>query len=154
MTADLREQLQMDQGFESLEQEAFLSVLVTADALLAEVNALLKPRGLSAPLYNVLRILRGAGKPGLPCKEIGARLVTRVPDITRLTDRLLTLGFAERERSEDDRRVVKVMITKAGREILGDLDDAVRSLHQKRFGLLSRKKLRKFLATLQLVREA
>jgi DNA-binding MarR family transcriptional regulator len=144
----------MDQGFESPEQEAFLSVIVTADALLAELSDVLKPRELSAPLYNVLRILRGAGREGLPCKEIGARLVTRVPDVTRLTDRLLSMGLAERQRAKDDRRVVRVSITKAGKEILAGLDDAVSALHQKRFGLLSRKKLGKLLGTLQLVREA
>jgi len=152
MNSELREKLRMD-DFESLEQEAFLSVIVTADGLLSELNDLLKPKGLSAPLYNVLRILRGAGKAGLPCKEIAVRLVTRDPDVTRLTDRLLRLGYAERRRSEKDRRVVRVTITKAGKEILAGLDDAVRDLHLRRFGLLSRKKLKKFLATLQLVRE-
>ena len=153
MNKELREKLKVE-SFESLEQEAFLSVLVTADNLLSEANDLLKPKGLSAPLFNVLRILRGAGKVGLPCKEIAVRLVSRDPDVTRLTDRLLHLGFAKRKRAEEDRRVVRVSITPAGKDILAGLDDAVRDLHSKRFGLLSRKKLKKFLATLQLVRDA
>lgn len=154
MSLDLRAMLKMEGGFESLEQEAFLSLLVTADALLAELNALMKPGGLSAPLYNVLRILRGAGGDGLPCKEIGVRLVTRDPDVTRLVDRLIRLGLAHRRRSEEDRRVVRVFVTPAGERALAGLDGPVRDLHQRRFGLLSRKKVQELLATLQSVREA
>ena len=92
MSNDLTEKLKLERGFESLEQEAFLSLIYTADRLLAEVNDLLKPKKLSAPLFNVLRILRGAGKDGLPCKEISGRLVKRDPDVTRLVDRLLRLS--------------------------------------------------------------
>ena len=144
----------MKRGFETVEQEAFLSLVYTADGLLSEVNDLLKPEKLSAPLYNVLRILRGTKEDGLPCKEIALRLVSRDPDVTRLTDRLLRLGLAERRRSAKDRRVVRVSITAEGREILSRLDDRVADLHLRQFGLLSRKKLRKLLATLELIRDS
>ncbi len=130
-----------------------MSLVHTADGLLAEVNDLLKPEKLSAPLYSVLRILRSAKEDGLPCKEISSRLVSRDPDVTRLTDRLLRLGLAERRRSAKDRRVVRVSITTAGRKLLAGIDDLVADLHLRQFGLLSRKKLRKFLATLELIRE-
>ncbi len=142
-----------ERDFETLEQEAFMSLVHTADGLLAEVNDLLKPEKLSAPLYSVLRILRSAKEDGLPCKEISSRLVSRDPDVTRLTDRLLRLGLAERRRSAKDRRVVRVSITTAGRKLLAGIDDLVADLHLRQFGLLSRKKLRKFLATLELIRE-
>src|SRR5437899_6276642 len=36
--------------------------------------------------YNVLRILRGAGRQGLACQEIGERMLTRDPDITRRSE--------------------------------------------------------------------
>ncbi len=105
-------------------------------------------------MYDVLRILRGSGKAGLPCREIAVGLVTRDPDVTGLTDRLLRLGFAIRRRSKEDRRVVRVTITGSGKEIPAGLENAVRDLNLRRFGLLSRKKLGKFLATLRMVREA
>ncbi len=130
-----------------------MSLVHTADGLLAEVNDLLKPEKLSAPLYSVLRILRSAKEDGLPCKEISSRLVSRDPDVTRLTDRLLRLGLVERRRGAEDRRVVRVSITAAGRNILARLDDRIADLHLRQFGLLSRKKLRKLLATLELIRE-
>jgi DNA-binding MarR family transcriptional regulator len=62
----------------------------------------LKPHLLSATQYNVLRILRGAGKDGASCKEIGQRLVAHDPDITRLMDRLEQRGLVVRDRSRED----------------------------------------------------
>ncbi|MGE5850021.1 MAG: MarR family transcriptional regulator, partial [Candidatus Methylomirabilota bacterium] len=61
-----------------------MSLLRTADALMQGVAAALKPAGLSPAQYNVLRILRGAGPDGLACREIGERMITKDPDITRL----------------------------------------------------------------------
>ena len=59
---------------------------------------MLKPSGLSATQYNVLRILRGAGEAGLACREIGERMIDHDPDITRLLDRLEARGLIARER--------------------------------------------------------
>ena len=71
-----------------LEEQVFVGLLRTADALSRGSDALLKPSGLSATQYNVLRILRGAGAEGLACREVGCRMISRDPDITRLLDRL------------------------------------------------------------------
>ena len=72
--------------FGSREQEAYLSLLRTADALQTQVEAWLKEFGLTGTQYNALRILRGAGADGLPCREIGERMITHDPDITRLLE--------------------------------------------------------------------
>ncbi|MCB1047747.1 MAG: MarR family transcriptional regulator, partial [Calditrichaeota bacterium] len=86
----------------------------TTEALINALVQLLKVEGLSQPQYNVLRILRGAGEQGRSCSEIGERLVARVPDITRLLDRLEASGWVARERSSEDRRVVLTWLTDAG----------------------------------------
>ena len=78
----------------------------------------LKPHGLSPTQYNALRILRGAGVDGLPCTEVGARMISRDPDITRLVDRLEKRGLVTRGRGTEDRRVVRARITTAGLELL------------------------------------
>src|SRR5882672_6173362 len=96
--------------FESLEQEAMLNVVRTADVLSAEMNDLFKDAGLSAAQYNVLRILRGAGEP-LACGEIGGRMITRDPDVTRLLDRLTKRKLVSRCRQQSDRRIVSMKIT-------------------------------------------
>ena len=57
-----------------LEQEVYINVLRTADALLHGIEQTLKLAGLSPTQYNVLRILRGAGPEGLACRQIGERM--------------------------------------------------------------------------------
>ena len=69
----LQAELKQKVPFCSREQEAYLSLLRTADALQAQVEARLKEFGLTGTQYNALRILRGAGPDGLPCREIGDR---------------------------------------------------------------------------------
>jgi DNA-binding MarR family transcriptional regulator len=112
----------------SPEQEVLLTIQRTADAFERRVSELLKPHGISGTQYNVLRILRGAGKNGLPCGAIADRMVTRDPDITRLLDRLDKMGFIGRERSVKDRRVVTTTITEAGLKLLKQLDKPVQEL--------------------------
>jgi DNA-binding MarR family transcriptional regulator len=125
-----------------LEGQVFVSLLRTADALTRGVDALLKPCGLSGTQYNVLRILRGAGERPLACREIGGRLISRDPDITRLLDRMESRGLIARGREEKDRRVVKTRITPNGLRILQDLDEPVQELHRRQLHGLAAKQLR------------
>jgi DNA-binding MarR family transcriptional regulator len=109
-------------------EEAYLNLMRTQACLAAECEQLFKRFGLSSPKYNVLRILRGAadtgeaGSCGLPSLEVAARLITRVPDITRLVDSLQADGLVTRTRCTEDRRVVYVGITPAGVDLLARLD--------------------------------
>src|SRR6266478_1928499 len=96
MARGLQEELKQNVPFTSREQEAYLSLLRTADALQSRVEAKLKEFGLTGTQYNALRILRGAGEDGIPCSDIAERMITRDPDITRLLDRLQKRGLVER----------------------------------------------------------
>ena len=107
------------------EAEAFFNLRRTADFLVGLVAEALKPADLSPTQYNVLRILRGAGKEGRTCGEIGDRLVARDPDITRLLDRLEKRSLIARSRESKDRRVITVRITSAGLQTLRQLEKAV-----------------------------
>ena len=114
------------------EERLFLVILKTADALGQEAEQLTKSIGLTATQYNVLRILRGAGSDGLPCRGIGERMISRDPDMTRLLDRMEKGGLITRARQKDDRRVVETQITEAGLTLLQKLDQPMRDLHEKR----------------------
>ena len=116
-----------------IEERLFLAVLKTADALGQEAEQLTKSIGLTATQYNVLRILRGAGPDGLPCRGIGERMISRDPDMTRLLDRMEKGGLITRARQKEDRRVVKTQITDAGLTLLQKLDQPMRDLHKKQF---------------------
>ena len=115
------------------EERLFLAVLRTADSLGQEAEQLTKSIGLTGTQYNVLRILRGAGPDGLPCRGIGERMISRDPDMTRLLDRMEKSGLITRTRQKDDRRVVKTQITEAGLGLLQRLDQPMRDLHKKQF---------------------
>jgi len=120
----------------SLEQQVFLDLLRLNGALVRDAEEILKPFDLSNSQFNVLRILRGAGASGLTCGEVGGRMITHDPDITRLLDRLETRGLIARERQQEDRRVVKTRITAAGLRILGDLDAPLCALHKQQFAAI------------------
>ncbi len=122
MVRSLQSELKQTVPFRSLEEEAHLSIIRTADLLSRSAALLLKEHGLTQTQYNVLRILRGAGAEGLPSGEVGERMITREPDITRLLDRMETRGWVHRRRDPDDRRVMRVWITLAGRELTDQLD--------------------------------
>jgi DNA-binding MarR family transcriptional regulator len=125
-----------------LEAQVFITLLRTADALARGAEALLKPYSLSGTQYNILRILRGAGEKGLACREVGGRLISRDPDITRLLDRLESRGLIARAREAQDRRVVKTRIAAKGLRLLDELDQPVQELHRRQLRHLPAKQLR------------
>ena len=104
MARKLQQEIQQSQPFASLEEEAMLNLARTADRLQSSVRQMLKPFGLTPNQYNALRILRGAGPGGLTCSELGKRLISEDPDITRLLDRLAKLTLVHRRRNQQDRR--------------------------------------------------
>lgn len=118
-------ELQPAKPFLHAEEELFLNIQRTADALMQELLDVLRPYGLSATQYNVLRILRGAGELGVTCKDIGSRMITRDPDITRLLDRLERRNLITRNRAKEDRRFVAIHITPEGLTLLRKLDEPV-----------------------------
>jgi DNA-binding MarR family transcriptional regulator len=124
-----------------------------ADALSRGAEALLKPYSLSGTQYNILRILRGAGESGLACREVGCRLITRDPDITRLLDRMESRGLIARARETRDRRVVKTRITAEGLRLLAELDQPVRELHRRQWRQFPAKQLRQLSNLLDRARE-
>jgi DNA-binding MarR family transcriptional regulator len=101
----LQRELKKKRPFESPEQEAMLNILRTNDQFQNRFGRLFREYGLTSSQYNVLRILRGEGKP-MPCLEVADRMVQVVPAITGLIDRLEMQGLVSRERCTEDRRVV------------------------------------------------
>jgi DNA-binding MarR family transcriptional regulator len=122
------------------EEAAFLDLLRTTDLLSRGPASVLKSEDLSATQYNVLRILRGAPQ-GLPCGEIGNRMITRDPDITRLLDRLEKRSLIVRARDRRDRRTVIARISSEGLRLLARLDEPVQDAHRNQLGHLGRQRL-------------
>lgn len=125
---------------ETLEYETFLSLVEAAHLLSRGFAEALRPAGLTPTQFNVLRVLRCAGKP-LHCGEMGGRLSSRDPDVTRLLDRLESRGLITRSRDAADRRVVMTSLTDEGRALLSELEYPVGRIHREQFAHLGSEKL-------------
>ena len=136
----------------SPEEITHLEMMRTMEALSHRFAQVLKAEDLSSTQYNVLRILRGASE-GLPCGEIGNRMVTRDSDITRLLDRLEKRSLVTRCRETKDRRTVWTRITPEGLELLARLDEPVRAAHLELLGHLGTRRLNLLADLLRLVRQ-
>lgn len=137
----LQAQLRKKRPFDLPQEEAYLNLARTAAILQAPFADLLDTHNLSESCYNVLRILRGHHPAGLPSQSIGPQMVARVPDVTRLVDRLVRGALAERARTEQDRRVVLVRITRRGLDLLARLDGPVSLLHKSQLSHMSPREL-------------
>lgn len=149
MAGKLQAEIQQRKPFESLEEEMYLNLVRTADALTRELELTLQPFGLTGTQYNVLRILRGAGEEGATCSAISERMIAFDPDVTRLLDRLEKAGWALRARSRADRRVVLTTITTAGLELLGRLDQPLKRLLQQQLKRVGRDRLPRLIEDLE-----
>lgn len=153
MTESLRRAIRQEKPFASREQEAYLGVLRTAAVFEHGLAELLKPHGITHTQYNVLRILRGAGAGGLCRNEVRDRMIARVPDATRLLDRLEDMALLERRRDAEDRRFVTARLTDRGRALLAALDEPVLALHARQLEPLDRAGVDTLIALLDRVRQ-
>jgi DNA-binding MarR family transcriptional regulator len=132
----LKDEIGKRHPFSSPEEEAYLNMLRTVSVFEAGLAPVFRAKGLSEPAYNILRILRGhcaapdANPAGVPCQVIGDQLVSRLPDVTRLVDRLEQAGLVKRSRTPEDRRLVLVGITKKGLALLAELDKPLAELNK------------------------
>jgi DNA-binding MarR family transcriptional regulator len=122
MVSRIQQALKQRKPFSSLRHEVMVSVARTSAVLSHSFEQALKAHGITPTQYNVLRILRGAGPEGLCRYEIGDRLITPVPDVSRLLDRMAAAGLILRERALSDRRLVVACITPKGLATLEALD--------------------------------
>lgn len=137
--------------FESLEQEAMLNLLRSSDQFQNRMGRLFRKYDLTPSQYNILRILRGEGKP-LPSLEIAGRMIQVVPAITGLIDRLEKVGMVKRERCEEDRRVIYIAITPKALKRLGEIDEPLRVLHQELLGHMKKSELKELVRLLEKAR--
>jgi len=111
----------INSGFPSHKVKALINIKYTANWLDSHQNTFFKPFGISPQQFNILRILKGAGKP-LKVQTIKDRMIERAPNATRLMDKLCSKKLIERIPCPEDRRVVHIDITKKGFQLLESID--------------------------------
>jgi DNA-binding MarR family transcriptional regulator len=109
--------------FSSSVHRAIVNVSYTSNYLSARQNNFMHQFGLSMPQFNILRILRGS-KKAISVNTIKERMIEKSPNTTRLMDKLIDKGLIERQRCEEDRRVVYVKISPKGLKLLATIDEA------------------------------
>lgn len=147
----LQQELKKKRPFESPDQEAILNILRTNDQFLNRFGRLFREYDLTHSQYNVLRILRGEGRP-MPCLEIADRMIQVVPAMTGLLDRLEKQGLVVRERCTEDRRVVYVSLTESAKDLLKRMDTPVSELHSQLIGHLTQTELKELSRLLEKAR--
>lgn len=125
----IEEEINQTRPFQSAFQKASVNLLYTFNCVTEQIRTQLDPYGITVQQYNVLRILRGADGP-LTTSVIRERMLDRMSDTSRLVDRLVKKELASRSTCPNDRRLVDVSITDAGRELLADLDGQMANTHQ------------------------
>jgi DNA-binding MarR family transcriptional regulator len=118
-----------------------LNIVRTSDQFQNRFGKLFRQYRLTGSQYNVLRILRGEGKP-MPSLEIADRMIQVVPAMTGLIDRLEKQELVSRHRCTEDRRVIFIAITEKGTELLQRLDEPVLEMHRNLVGHLTRAELK------------
>lgn len=145
MPLSLRDQINKRSAFASPEEEAMLNIARTAGMVGGAERAFFKRFDLSPQAYNLLRILRGHQARGLSegvrASEIGCQMVVRMPDVTRLVDRLESRGLVERSSCAQDKRVKFVCLSAAGELLLSQIDPEIGALGQSVLGHLSKGEL-------------
>jgi DNA-binding MarR family transcriptional regulator len=122
-------------------REAYRNLLRATERLSSEFTALLRDHGMSPAQYNVMRVLASAPPQGAPCQYIGTHLLTKVPDVTRLIDRMEASELVRRARSEKDRRIVLVNLTSKGLGVYKRLEAPVEALHGAQLAHLSEQEI-------------
>jgi DNA-binding MarR family transcriptional regulator len=148
----LRTEIAQNRPFASQAEEAILNLMRTADCLQRAFQRATRPWGVTSTQYNVLRILRGSHPDGLTCSAIGERMVTAVPDITRLLGRLKALHLIRQHRDRNDRRILWTHISGAGLVLLAGMDEVIARLPAELMGHFSEHDLGELIRLVEMAR--
>lgn len=135
------------------QMHAVTSLMRVQQLVLAQLDEILKPHGLTFARYEALVLLTFSRAGSLPLGKMGERLQVHPTSITSIIDRLESAGHVVRRRHPDDGRAVLAEITEGGRAVVeaatADLVEADFAL-----GALDAEQLRLISEVLRPVRQA
>ncbi len=107
--------------FRSEYQKTVINLIYTYNWLTEQSKKFFEKEDITPQQFNILRILRGAGKP-LSTLQIRQRMLDKMSDTSRIVDRLLKKGLVKKVICKSDRRLVDVSISETGSQLLVKLD--------------------------------
>ncbi|MDQ6642256.1 MAG: MarR family transcriptional regulator [Actinomycetota bacterium] len=100
------------------QMHAVTSLMRVQQLVLARLDALLKPHGLTFARYEALVLLTFSSRGSLPLGKMGERLQVHPTSITSTIQRLGAGGFVVRRPHPQDGRAVLAEITASGRMVV------------------------------------
>ena len=102
-------------------QKAIINLIYTYNWMNEKMKKVFDKEDITAQQYNILRILRGAGKP-ISTLQIRERMLDKMSDTSRIVDRLVLKGLAQKNICKNDKRLVDVSISAKGKKLLENID--------------------------------
>ena len=109
-------------SFKSSKQKALVNILYTYGWIMEHIKSFLAKEGITHQQYNILRILRGSFPHPISTLQIRKRMIDKMSDTSRIVDRLVLKDLAKETVCEKDKRLVDVLITTKGQELLQRID--------------------------------
>lgn len=129
--------------FRSERQKAGINLFFTSNWANERVKKILDEFDITPQQFNILRILRGAGKP-ISTLQIRQRMLDKMSDTSRIVDRLVKKELVQKVTCEGDRRLVDVSIAEKGQALLEridsrqeEIDNILRNLSEEQATLLN-----------------
>lgn len=102
-------------------QKGIINIIYTYNWMNEKMKKVFDKEGITGQQYNILRILRGAGKP-ISTLQIRERMLDKMSDTSRIVDRLVLKGLAQKTICKNDKRLVDVSISIKGKKLLEKID--------------------------------
>ena len=115
----------------SLETRTMIHFALVSNKISEQFAMALKPFEVSQQQFNVLRILRGQNNKPANLSTINERMVTKMSNTTRLVDKLIFKGYAQRWVCPENRRKVEIMITAEGEDALSKIDKVIQKTERE-----------------------
>ena len=103
-------------------RRSMVNLIYTYNWMMEKLKEIFGREDITPQQFNILRILRGATTP-LSTLQIRNRMLDKMSDTSRIVDRLIRKGLADKVICKTDRRLVDVTISEKGKEVLAKLDE-------------------------------
>ena len=113
----IEEAIKQTKPFKSPYERLVVNMMYTNNWIAEQIGGLYKEFGITEKQYNILRILKGAGKP-VSTSYIRERMINKMSDVSRLVDRMFAKGLVEKNGCPNDKRLVDVLLTEKALELL------------------------------------
>ena len=108
-------------SFRNNYQKGIINLIYTYNWLREKMKVVFDREDITEQQFNILRILRGAGKP-ISTLQIRQRMLDKMSDTSRIVDRLVIKSLVKKTICPADKRLVDVSITQKGKKVLTSLD--------------------------------